>query len=198
MKTFPNYFYLKIQLKFTPNGQKDINIDRRVRQWQQLILLSSYCCRMVVVYVCRVQSQSKLQKGRIRRRKRWGTTTHRPDEHTHTHTKSQYVVYYNVFYYDSPLLTLLILSLYFKSPSMKRCRPCVDAQPFIGPHKSNILLYCFDNLSRCSLFESCLGIQPACMCTKLFRKCVSISSGRRVSLSSVLLLLSWSLAMAWK
>lgn len=48
-----------------------------------------------------------------------------------------------------------MLSLYFKSPSMNKCRPCVDAQPFIGPHKSNILLYCFDNLSKCSLFESC-------------------------------------------
>lgn len=53
-------------------------------------------------------------------------------------------------------LTLLWLSLNFKSPSMNKCRSAVIA-PFIGAHRSNMLLELFTIRSSVSLFESYLN-----------------------------------------
>lgn len=53
------------------------------------------------------------------------------------------------------ILTLLMLSLYFMSPSRNKYRPWFSTQPFIGALKSNIWLYCLLSFSKFSLFESC-------------------------------------------
>lgn len=62
-------------------------------------------------------------------------------------------------YIEYILITLVVLSLNRKSPSINRCRSWGAAQPFIGPHKSNIVLCCFNSFSKFSLFVSWV-----CMC----------------------------------
>lgn len=80
----------------------------------------------------------------------------RNNEHppiSHSQNKNSII---SLQFYHPPLIviTLFMLSLNLRSPSIKRCLPWVAAQPFIGPHKSNIELYCLAILSKCSLFES--------------------------------------------